>query len=428
MDEAPFIPEPKLGDVLAGKYRLDSVVGEGGMGTVFAAHHTVLDQKVAVKVLAPELAQSREIAERFLHEARAAAKLQSEHVARVMDAGTAESGLPFFVMECLEGFDLGELQRIGGPPLPAEEVADYALQALEGLAHAHHAGIIHRDIKPGNLFLATRAGAPSVIKVLDFGISKATTGRAGREFRTLTGGHQVIGSPGYMSPEQVRDSSNVDARTDIWSLGVVMYELLTARPAFEGEGPIKIFAAILDQGPSSVRSLRADIPEGLDTIVMCCLERDREKRFRDVSELARALAPYGSGRSFPLVERIEQLLRDVPKPKGGPSRPSGADDAVASTEAARSADAPAGLPKRGSLVLPVFLLAALLVGVGLYLAQASGVAAGPFFEAGAGSDSTGLSVTPTVSAHPFTSARPVHSVFATPTHSGILKPKPKPHR
>jgi serine/threonine-protein kinase len=304
--ERPLV-EPKIGDVIAEKYRLDRVLGVGGMGTVYAAHHAVLDQTVAVKILAKEFARSPEISTRFLHETRAAAKLKSEHVARVMDAGTSEGGLPFLVMEHLEGDDLGAHARAAGGSLQPEEIAFWAIQALEGLAHAHHAGIVHRDIKPGNLFLATRTSMAPTVKVLDFGIAKGV-GVGPVDPRAITQSHQIVGSPGYMSPEQIKDASGVDARTDLWSLGVVVYELLTGKSPFPGERAMEIFSAVLERTPPTPHSIRAEIPEGLSAVVMRCLERDRDARFADAAELARALLPFAPEAAAPLVARVEQIL------------------------------------------------------------------------------------------------------------------------
>ncbi len=410
--------EPKLGEVLAGKYRLERVVGEGGMGTVFAAHHEVLDQTVAVKILAPDLASSREIAERFLQEARAAAKLQSEHVARVMDAGETEGGLTFIVMECLEGFDLGHFLK-EGQALPATDVVDYALEALEGLAHAHRAGIVHRDIKPGNLFLARRPGAPSVIKVLDFGISKATKGRSGKAL--LTQGHQIIGSPGYMSPEQVRDPSTVDGRSDVWSLGIVMYELLTGKPAFEGEGPMKILSSIGENAVAPLGEVRGDLPEGLADIVMRCIDRDRDRRYRDVAEVAAALGAYASPGHAPLVGRIETLMRDVAKPTVMPHVPASTrDEQLASTllgdGSASGGPAPTRPPEKGIGVAAVLVGAAALVvgGAFVYVAMAGGEPRAPSVVA---VDAAAEAAEETPTSAPSAVAEPV-----APTHT----PSPRP--
>src|SRR5688572_27335666 len=193
---------PKIGDVVAGKYRLEKVAGEGGMGIVYAAEHLVLKQRVAVKVLLPNAASSDAVIERFAREARAAAKINSEHVARVMDAGSLASGAPFLVMEYLEGCDLEELLALK-ESMSVTEIVDYLLQALEGLAHAHAVNIVHRDLKPANLFLACRPDGGTAIKLLDFGISKAMKSTAGE--KRLTGQH-VLGSPVYMSPEQLRNA------------------------------------------------------------------------------------------------------------------------------------------------------------------------------------------------------------------------------
>jgi len=295
---------PQIGDVIAGKYRLEKVAGEGGMGIVYAAEHVVLKQRVAVKVLLPDAASSEAQVERFAREARAAARIVSEHVARVLDAGSLASGAPFLVMEFLEGCDLEELGALQ-KTLPLRDVVDYAIQALEGLAHAHAVGIVHRDLKPANLFLACRPDGTNVIKLLDFGISKAMTGKP--EDKRLTGQH-VLGSPVYMSPEQLRNAPDIDARADIWSIGVVMYELILGRPPFDGDGVGEIFAAILETSPVPLAEAFPAVPEALSEIVARCLRRDPAERWADAGVLARALAPFGSDPSNPAIERAEQVL------------------------------------------------------------------------------------------------------------------------
>ena len=295
---------PKAGDVLAGKYRLEKVAGEGGMGVVYAAQHLVLKQRVAVKVLLPAAATSEHVVERFAREAQAAARIESEHVARVMDAGTTEAGAPFLVMEYLEGCDLEELLAVEGP-LPLADVVDYLLQALEALAHAHAVGLVHRDIKPANLFLACRADGGNVIKMLDFGISKTTESRP--EDRVLTG-HAVLGSPVYMSPEQLRNAKDIDARADLWSLGVVAYELLCGKPPFDGDGVGEIFAAILEKDAEPLHTRNGRLAPELSAVIAKCLQRKPEDRWADAALLARALGPYGSGAHDPLIERAEQVL------------------------------------------------------------------------------------------------------------------------
>ena len=234
---APLAP----GEVVAGKYRILETAGQGGMAIVYAAHHLVLDQRVAVKVLVAQGARDEVPTERFVREAQAAARLQSEHAVRVMDAGVLATGQPYLVMEYLEGCDLAELLGLSGP-IEIPELVDYMLQALEGIAHAHAASIVHRDVKPSNLFITVRPDGSNTIKVLDFGISKSTVEQVDPEAMKLTG-NIVLGSPAYMSPEQVRNASGVDGRSDVWSLGVSMYELLTGRmPSKRTTSPSTSFA------------------------------------------------------------------------------------------------------------------------------------------------------------------------------------------
>lgn len=304
MAEPSAYAMPKVGDVVAGKYRLEKVAGEGGMGIVYAAEHLVLKQRVAVKVLLPDAARSEAVVERFSREAQAAAKIQSEHIARVMDAGSLSSGAPFLVLEYLEGCDLEELLQLQGT-LPPSEVADVMLQALEALAHAHAVGIVHRDLKPANLFLACRPDGGNVIKILDFGISKSM--KSSPEEKVLTG-QAVLGSPVYMSPEQLRNARGIDGRADLWSLGVVAYELLSGSPPFDGEGVGEIFAAILEKDAEPLHVRNPKIAPELSAVIARCLQRKVEDRWPDAAELARAIAPFGTGAYAKVVERIDQVL------------------------------------------------------------------------------------------------------------------------
>jgi eukaryotic-like serine/threonine-protein kinase len=296
----------KVGDKLAGKYRVQRILGEGGMGVVVAAYHEMLDQHVAVKLLYQDVAD-REAQSRLLLEARSAAKLQSEHVARVLDFDTGADGLPFIVMELLEGVDLCQLADARGA-LPTWMMVDCMLQALEGLAHAHAHGIVHRDLKPSNLFLARRPDGTEILKILDFGISKSIDGAGDRRAQQLTGGRTVLGSPPYMSPEQVRSPKTVDHRTDIWSAGVCMYELLTNSMPFGGDEIQETFAQILEKAPVPIRQLVAGVPEGLEQVIMRCLAKNRDDRFAEVGELARALAPFGTGTWAMIPERVVATL------------------------------------------------------------------------------------------------------------------------
>jgi serine/threonine-protein kinase len=279
------------GDVLVGKYRIESVLGEGGMGIVLRATHIDLGCPVAIKVMRPEQAQHEEAVNRLLVEARAAASIRSEHVARVLDVGRLESGAPFLVLEYLEGRDLAQiLSKVGH--LASHIAVDFVLQACQALCEAHGAGVIHRDLKPENLFLTHHADGTPVIKVLDFGISKRLT-REGRE-GARTNPSELLGSPLYMAPEQMRGSVDIDARADIWSLGVVLYELCTGQSPFFGESIPAICARVIGMDPPAPRSLQPSLPSGLEGIILRCLRKDREARPADIAELATALAAYGS--------------------------------------------------------------------------------------------------------------------------------------
>jgi serine/threonine protein kinase len=304
MSERPIPVNP--GDLLAGKYRVEAILGVGGMGIVVAAKHEQLDLRVAIKFIRPEALGNREAAERFLREARAAARLKSEHTARVLDVGKLESGAPYMVMELLDGNDLAQVLRERGQ-LPIEQAVDWVVQACEAVAEAHLMGIVHRDIKPQNLFLARSEGQERV-KVLDFGVSKAIGGMEG----ALTHTRAIIGSPLYMSPEQMRSSRGVDARSDVWALGVVLFELLTTHPPFESETLTELCLMIVGDPPRPLLELRPDAPAGLAEVVLRCLRKDAAERFANAAELAAALKPYAtstSQSSVRLPERMPGSLR-----------------------------------------------------------------------------------------------------------------------
>ncbi len=312
---------PLIGDVIAGKYRIDNVAGEGGMGIVYEAEHIILQQRVALKALLPGSAMSADAIERFSLEASAVARITSEHVVRIMDAGSLPNGAPYIVMEYLEGCDLGALLTRRGP-LPVPEVVDYTLQALEALAHAHSARVIHRDLKPPNLFLVNRADGSNIIKLVDFGIA--------RTFDTSSEDNRVMGSPAYMSPEQLRNEL-VDPRSDLWSLGVVIYELLSGAAPFEGSVS-EIITTILEGGPLALDARVPTVPSGLAEIVARCLLREREARWSSTAELARAIVEYGSGAWSGAVERIERALTS-PVPQKTPRRFESLELALQSLEA-----------------------------------------------------------------------------------------------
>jgi eukaryotic-like serine/threonine-protein kinase len=297
----------RAGDVVAGKYRVDRILGEGGMGIVVAATHEHLDQRVALKFLLPAMAANPEIVQRFVREARAAVKIHSEHVARVLDVGT-QDGSPYMVMEYLEGGDLAQVLAERGE-LPVGEAVGYLLQACEAIAEAHSIGIVHRDIKPANLFLARRPMGKPSIKVLDFGISKAPTTGADA---VLTRTSALMGSPSYMSPEQLVSAASVDSRSDIWALGVVLYEMLTRQLPFTAQSMPELVGTILQQTPATIASLRQGVPVGIQAVIDRCLQKEPAQRFANIAELARALLPFGPSRSEDSVERIEHVLGVAP--------------------------------------------------------------------------------------------------------------------
>jgi serine/threonine protein kinase len=293
------------GDVLAGKFRIERVLGQGAMGVVVAATHIQLDERVALKFLLPEALVNADAVARFAREARAAVKIKSEHVARVSDVGTLESGSPYMVMEYLQGQDLADWTRDRGT-LSVPDAVEFLLQACEALAEAHAIGIVHRDLKPANLFVTTRRDGTPCIKVLDFGISKFTG--PGSDLG-MTKTSTVMGSPLYMSPEQLSSTRTVDARTDIWAIGVILFELVSGRVPFEAETMPELCGKVLQEMPPSLRDLQQGMPDELDAIIARCLAKDRTQRYANVAELATALAPLGPPNATRSAERIARILR-----------------------------------------------------------------------------------------------------------------------
>jgi serine/threonine-protein kinase len=296
----------ETGDLIAGKYRIEGVLGTGGMGVVFAATHLHLERLVAVKVMRVELTEFPGAVQRLVLEAKLAARLRSEHVCKVLDVGTLADGAPYVVMEYLEGADLATMLGQHGA-FPASVAVDFMLEACEALAEAHASQIVHRDLKPENLFVAQTLDGTSTIKVLDFGISKQR-GISTAASRNLTNPTAALGSPNYMPPEQMRAPKDVDARADIWAIGAILYELLTGRQAFAGESVPEVCAQVMSFPPTPAHELRADLPRRLVQVVDRCLQKNREDRFVDVGELAAALAPFGSAKASTSLGRIERVL------------------------------------------------------------------------------------------------------------------------
>ncbi|MFZ5896159.1 MAG: serine/threonine-protein kinase [Myxococcota bacterium] len=301
------------GAVIAQRYRVDGIIAEGGMGIVYRGWHLTLDQPIAIKVVRPEYVDNPEAVSRFLNEARAVAALRAVNVAQVLDVGRIKGGVLYMVMEYLEGSDLRDILDREGP-LPIERAVDAVRQACAAMQEAHAAGIVHRDLKPENLFLARVADGREVLKVIDFGVSKRPSMGSGRSF---TEAGRSLGSPHYMAPEQISTPDAVDARADVWSLGVVLYELLTNKLPFDAESMAATCAQVLCGEPPSLAELRPELPGELVAVVEHCLAKNRDERFATALELSQALEPFGSSRparaSFPSQPSNEES-RDTSAP------------------------------------------------------------------------------------------------------------------
>jgi len=299
---APTATLPEAGDVVAGKYALLRSIGEGGMGVVYEAMHLRLHQRLAIKVLRPDVGERGEVLARFEREARITAQLRSIHSARVIDVDRLPNGLPYIVLEYLEGCDL-EDELLSTGPLPIAEAVDIVIQVADAMKEAHDLGIVHRDLKPANLFVC-RAGARRIMKILDFGISRIEKGET-----RITLDSSYVGTPHYAAPEQLRDASRADARSDVWSLGVVLFELLTGVAPFTGAGHEVIARVMVDPIPSPCDH-RADIPPELASVVLRALQRDPALRFQSMMELSSALAPFGP------IERTADTVADLQRTRG----------------------------------------------------------------------------------------------------------------
>jgi serine/threonine-protein kinase len=307
-DEEPEseLPVPK-GELLGGKYTVDGVFASGGMGIVCLGRHVQLEQPVAIKFLRRTLSGRPSIVERFLNEARALAALRSEHVVRVMDVGQLESGRPYLVMEHLDGVHLEELLERDGP-LRVETAISYVLQVCEALGEAHALGIVHRDIKPENLFLWSGGPNQDTVKVLDFGLAKQL---GSSKALGVTGPQDSLGSPCYMSPEQITTPHLVDSRTDIWSLGVVLYRLVTGSLPFDGNSLVEVLSHILNSVPKPMADVLPHLDSELEAITRRCIERDPNARYQTLGQLAEALKAY-------LADRAGEPLELASEPAATP--------------------------------------------------------------------------------------------------------------
>ena len=339
-DDTTFPSGFAPGQTIAGKFRIERVLGTGGMGIVLEAINIQLDQRVALKFLRQDIERSPAVVARFEREIRSAVKLRSEHVARVSDVGTHADYGPFMVMELLEGSTLAAL--VGTGPLPFHRAAEYVIHACEGLAEAHVLGIVHQDVKPANLFLVQGNDGRPLLKVLDFGISKATLGEP-RSIETATTGRSGsnMGTPHYLSPEQLRASRDVDLRADVWALGCVLFELVTGTKAFEAKRFTELVAKILE-APRAAVPADLEVPAGLVEVIDRCLEKERERRYANSAELALALLPFARRRAHSVASHAVAHVADggldphLAMPSSMPPRSSDDIDTLESSPSLRA--------------------------------------------------------------------------------------------
>jgi serine/threonine-protein kinase len=400
------------GTIIEEKFRLDRVIASGGMGVVFAATHTALGRAVAVKILKRELADDARAAARLLAEARAAAALKSPYIADVIDVGMHDS-VPFIVMELLVGRTSYDIVRIDGP-MTVERACDLLIQACHALGEAHRRGVIHRDVKPSNLFV-TQVDERERLKVIDFGISKRFD--AGQETTTGT----FLGSPSFMSPEQVRSARDVDGRSDIWSLGVVLYFLLTGKRPFEAE-------SLLEQMTLIVHEPAPHVAGEIDEVFQRCLMKDPEERFATTADLARALAKFASPKMRDLAAKVPvgaPPMRSGPSSRSRPAAPPPPPEEPTAPATAR----PSQLETLAASTPRPRRRAAALVWIGVGIGAALGAAMIGVSSRRATPATTAAPApapAPSAAATPEPSAAPAPLVASTPADSAA-PPTPRAH-
>ena len=338
-----------------GNYRVTALIGEGGMGVVYLAEHATIGRRAAVKVLRPGLTDNADLARRFFNEARAANAIRHPGIVEVFDSGTLPSGVSYIVMELLEGESLAARLRRGR--LPPDEARKLAAQTASALSAAHAAGIVHRDLKPDNLFLVPddRDASAELVKVLDFGIAKLAmdTSRTG-SVKTRTG--SIMGTPAYMSPEQCRGTKEIDSRTDIYALGVILYEMVCGRTPFVSEGFGEMVHMHISETPRPPRSLEPSLPEDLDRLILACLAKEPDERPQTMAELQAALL----GRSPSAMRPAPAVRPTMPAPVA-PVAPT------TFTQAAHVRDLGADAPRpRRRFAAPIALVALAIVGGGAW--------------------------------------------------------------
>ena len=351
---------PGVGATVAGKYRIDGLLGRGGMGVVALGRQLELDRAVAIKFLRAPLSSDARPLERFTREARIIARMRSEHVVRVFDVGR-ERGVPFIVMERLHGHDLSK--EIDRGPVAVERAVEFVLHACEGLGEAHSLGIVHRDVKPSNLFVAQGLGGRESLKVLDFGVSKWLL-PVDTEAPWISTGDAAIGTPAFASPEQLTRPETIDARTDVWALGVVLFQALSGTLPFHADTIPALYTAIIAGDPAPFPA-SPEVPAALVEVIVRCLRRDPAERYASMLELARALVPFAPARAHGIVDSLATLAAHptviTPSEEAEPVASSLSTTLEFSHATARSDEpgARAGSPKRRGLVGALVALAAI---------------------------------------------------------------------
>jgi serine/threonine protein kinase len=342
-----------LGCTIDNRYKVEGIVGEGGMGVVYQCRHKIIDKRVALKILRADLARDTEVTERFLMEAKAASAIQDEHIISISDFGQLPDGAAYFVMEFLEGTPLA-LVAGGGNPMPLGRILRIALQLSEGLAAAHQLGIVHRDLKPDNVFLIQRGKETDFVKILDFGIAKVSSNATGR--LTMVG--SVFGTPHYMSPEQAAGTP-LDHRGDIYSLGVMLYELATGRVPFDAENFVGILSQQLYQDPVPPREAapKANIPTAFESIILKCMAKKPERRYQSMLELREELLELEARLGKADLDAEARAAR-TPDPV---EVSASVDGTALSTELSLASLRPRRWPMYAAIVLPVALVSGVLV-------------------------------------------------------------------
>lgn len=295
---------PAAGEVIDGKYRIERMLGEGGMGAVAAATHLLLRAPVALKFISPDVIRLPGVVDRFMNEGAVAMRIDSEHVVRILDIGRLSNGLPFLVMEYMDGCDLGDLleREAAGTGFAVPRAIHFVLQILRGLHAAHSAGVVHRDLKPSNCFLIARDDEPEFVKLLDFGISKNVS--EGNTDQKLTQTNTGLGTPLYMSPEQARNARDANARSDLYSVAAILYELLTGRTPYDADSPNDLLFKLFTSEPDPIQGVRPDIPDDLAKLIHRGLSKTPEDRPQNAAEFADLLVPFADDRSAALIARM----------------------------------------------------------------------------------------------------------------------------